>query len=91
MGPYELLEKVVETFERLNISYLVTGSIAAMAYGEPRMTNDIDIVAKIEEQHIAGLLESFSQDEYYISDEMIREAIQHQGQFKKALGTGLEI
>lgn len=69
MGPYELLEKVVETFERLDISYLVTGSVAAMAYGEPRMTNDIDIVAKIEEQHIAGLLESFPQDEYYISDE----------------------
>jgi hypothetical protein len=44
MGPYELLEKVVEPFERLDIPYLVTGSVAAMAYGEPRMTNDIDIV-----------------------------------------------
>ena len=29
MGPYELLEKVV------------TGSVASMAYGEPRFTNDI--------------------------------------------------
>jgi hypothetical protein len=56
MGPYELLEKVVETFGRLDISYLVTGSVAAMAYGEPRMTNDIDIVTKIEEQHIAAML-----------------------------------
>lgn len=81
MGPYELLEKVVEMFERLEIPYLVTGSVAAMAYGEPRMTNDIDIVAEIGEQHIAGLLESFPQDEYYISDEMIREAIRYQGQF----------
>lgn len=81
MGPYELLEKVVETFERLGISYLVTGSVAAMAYGEPRMTNDIDIVAEIGEQHVAGLLESFPPDEYYVSGEMIREAIRHQGQF----------
>ena len=40
MGPYELLEKVVKVFERLQISYLVTGSVAAMAYGEPRLTFD---------------------------------------------------
>jgi hypothetical protein len=44
MGPYELLQRVVETLERLGIPYLVTGSIATMAYGEPRLTNDIDIV-----------------------------------------------
>jgi hypothetical protein len=45
MGPFELLQKVAEAFERLDIPYLVTGSVAAMAYGEPRLTNDIDIVA----------------------------------------------
>ncbi|MFN3533265.1 MAG: hypothetical protein ACK41Q_12270 [Candidatus Brocadia sp.] len=44
MGPFELLQKIVEAFEHLQISYLVTGSIAAMAYGEPRLTNDIDVV-----------------------------------------------
>ncbi len=33
MGPYELLQKIVEVFERLRIPYLVTGSVAAMAYG----------------------------------------------------------
>ena len=81
MGPYELLQKVVETFERLHNPYLVTGSVAAMAYGEPRMTNDIDIVAEISEGHIAGLLEAFPADGYYVSDDMIREAILHRGQF----------
>jgi hypothetical protein len=81
MGPYELLEKVVATFERLEITYLVTGSVAAMAYGEPRLTNVIDIVAELGEQHIAGLLAAFPPGEYYLSDEMIREAIRNQGQF----------
>lgn len=67
---------------RLDISYLVTGSIASAAYGEPRLTNDIDIVAAIGPQHIAPLVAAFPEPEYYIDAEMIRGAIQRQGQFK---------
>ena len=72
MGPYELLQKIIEVLDRLEISYLVTGSVAAMAYGEPRLTNDIDIVAGIDERHVAGLLEAFPPEEFYLSEEMIR-------------------
>ena len=75
MGPYELLEKVVTVLDRLHIPYLVTGSVAAMAYGEPRLTNDIDIVAAIAERHIPGLITAFPAAEFYLSDEMVREAI----------------
>jgi hypothetical protein len=39
MGPYELLQRIFEILDRLGIAYLVTGSVAAMAYGEPRLTN----------------------------------------------------
>ena len=81
MGPYELLQRLVEILDRLGISYLVTGSVAAMAYGEPRLTNDIDIVAAIEERHVAGLLAAFPPEEFYISEEMIREAIRRRLQF----------
>ncbi len=81
MGPFELLQKVVKEFESLKIEYLVTGSVASMAYGEPRLTNDIDIVAGIEMRHIAGLLRVFPEDEFYISEEMIRDAVLSQGQF----------
>lgn len=59
MGPFELLERGVKALERLNIPYIVTGSVAAMAYGEPRLTNGIDIVAGVEERHIEGLLAAF--------------------------------
>ena len=71
MGPFELLQKIVEVFECLHISYLVTGSVAAMAYGESRLTNDIDIVADVKEQHIPDLLNAFPIQEFYISEEMI--------------------
>lgn len=43
MGPFELLQRIVEILERLQIPYLITESVAAMAYGESRLTNDIDI------------------------------------------------
>ena len=81
MVPYELLERVVAIFEHLGIPYLVTGSVAAMAYGEPRLTNDIDIVAEVVENQIPLLVASFPAEDYYISAEMIREAIRQRSQF----------
>jgi hypothetical protein len=81
MGPYELLAKVVAIFEQLGIPYLVTGSIAAMACGEPRLTNDIDLVAGLRESHVDGLLQAFPPEEYYISEDSIRQAIHLGTQF----------
>lgn len=40
------------------------GSVVAMAYGEPRLTNDIDIVAAVEERHVAGLVAAFPATEF---------------------------
>ena len=81
MDLFDLLKKIVEVFEGLGIPYFVTGSVASMAYGEPRLTNDIDIVAGIGDRHIAGLLVKFPADEFYISEDMVREAVQRHGQF----------
>lgn len=81
MEPFEILHRVVDVLERLSVPYLVTGSVAAMAYGEPRFTNDVDIVAAIGERHIPELLAAFPSDEFYIDGDMIREAIRSHGQF----------
>lgn len=81
MVPYELLERAVAAFERQGIPYLVTGSTAAMAYGEPRLTNDIDIVAGIEEEQVSQLVAAFPAEDYYVSAEMIHEAVRHRTQF----------
>jgi hypothetical protein len=92
MELYELLARVVETFERLRIPYLVTGSVASMAYGEPRLTNDIDLVAGIQEEDIPGLLAAFPANAFYLSEQAIREGIQRQGQFNIIHpGSGLKV
>jgi hypothetical protein len=38
-------EFTIAQLEAVGIAYMVTGSVAAMLYGVPRMTNDMDIVA----------------------------------------------
>lgn len=81
MGPYELLQIVANALKKLKIPYIVTGSVASMAYGEPRLTNDIDIVASITKKHIPGLLKSFPEDKFYISEDAIEKAIKKPGQF----------
>ena len=81
MEQYELLRHLVRCFESLGIKYFVTGSIASMAYGEPRLTNDIDVVADIKKEHIEGLKDCFPEDEFYLSEEAIKEAIDRHRQF----------
>ena len=81
MELFELLAHVVETFKRLRIPYFVTGSVASMAYGEPRLTNDIDVVAEIRDTHVPDLLAAFPSDAFYLSEEAIRDALIRHGQF----------
>jgi len=44
---------------------MVTGSIASIIYGEPRMTHDIDLVIKLNEKEIPDLAGFFPADEFY--------------------------
>ncbi|MBN2320292.1 MAG: hypothetical protein JXR49_14505 [Acidobacteria bacterium] len=81
MDPYKLLERIAGILENLHIPYLVTGSVAAMAFGEPRMTNDIDVVAAVGYEHVDGLMAAFPEEEFYISEAAIRDAVRHQTQF----------
>mgnify|MGYP001589980093 CR=1 FL=1 len=81
MDLHELLKHIANTFESLKIQYLITGSIASIFYGEPRFTNDIDVVADIREEHIPALLKHFPESEFYLSEDAIRDAIRHKYQF----------
>lgn len=92
MEPFELLIVVSNIFEKLKIPYFVTGSIASMTYGEPRFTNDIDMVADIQDWDIPGLISGFPEHEYYIDAESIDLAIRSKSQFNIIhLTSGLKI
>ncbi len=92
MNQAELLRYVVETLEALGVDYMVSGSQASIYYGEPRMTQDIDIIADVTLSHLRSLLERFGSPKFYLSEEAAREAVLARGQFNIIHSpTGLKI
>ena len=70
----EALNKVIECFDKLGITYYIGGSVASSAYGMARATMDVDLVANIEISKVDSLVKSLETD-YYIDAEMINNAI----------------
>jgi hypothetical protein len=65
MLQHDLFFLFTEPLERLNITYMVTGSVACIVYGEPRMTHDIDLVLKLEESDFDKMMHAFPLDDFY--------------------------
>ncbi|MGE0130082.1 MAG: hypothetical protein AB7U82_18515 [Blastocatellales bacterium] len=71
---------VTQALEELRIPYLIGGSVASIIHGEPRLTNDIDLVAEIKEEHIPHLV-SRLEAEFYIDDKAIHRAVRERKSF----------
>ena len=76
----DILKSVTARLEDADIPYMVTGSMAANYYATPRMTRDIDLVVELAEADVRQVVGLF-QDEYYIDQEMVRQAVQNQTMF----------
>lgn len=74
------LTPVIETFNRLQIPYLIGGSVASSLLGIPRSTNDADLVADLHPDQITPLITAL-QNEYYLSETAIHEALARKSSF----------
>jgi len=81
MDQNDLLRHVVGVLDQQQIIYAVVGSIASAAYGEPRMTRDIDIIIRLARPQVAALCRAFPDDQYYVSTAAADEAVAQDGQF----------
>lgn len=81
LNPFQLMQRVAEFLEAHHIPYRVVGSLASMAYGEPRFTNDVDMLVALTFDKIRVLCEAFTLPDYYLSENAMREAISRQSQF----------
>jgi hypothetical protein len=77
----DLLTKVAETLTKLRVPYAVVGSIASSMYGEPRNTNDIDIVLDLQPDHVLPFCEEFPSPEFYLSRTAVESAVTKRFQF----------
>ncbi len=65
MPEHDFYTIFIQPIEKLNIEYMVTGSIAAIFYGQPRLTHDIDIVIHLRSQDIDEFCNTFPLEKFY--------------------------
>ena len=62
----ELIDLFIRPLNDHNIRYVITGSVASMVYGEPRLTNDVDVVLDITSRDISRLIVAFPEENFYL-------------------------
>ena len=81
MEQLDLLRRVVAALEGMGVTYMLVGSYGSGAWGEPRLTRDIDLVASLSADDAEPLIRAFPLPEFYVSIDAVREAIRREGQF----------
>jgi hypothetical protein len=66
MPEAELSLMFLRPLNQLGLRYIVSGSIAAILYGEPRFTNDLDVVVFLRHDDIRRLAEAFPSPDFYV-------------------------
>jgi len=66
--------------DRLAIPYVTAGSFASSVHGEPRSTDDVDIVADLRSHQVEPLARALG-PEWYVSLETARDAVLHGASF----------
>ncbi len=76
----EFLEKLIGLIESAGIPYAVCGSLSSGLHGQPRATNDADIIIEPTKDQLNNLLKSLEIG-YYVSKEAAFEAMNEHSMF----------
>ena len=63
-GPNALLV-FIRPLNALGSPYMVTGSVASIYYGEPRLTHDVDVILQLSSSDAAALVRAFPTEDFY--------------------------
>jgi hypothetical protein len=75
-----VLKLVTARLEGAGIAYMLTGSIAAGYYAEPRMTRDVDLVVELEADDAARVANLF-EPEFLVDADTIARAVRRRAMF----------
>ncbi len=65
MPERDLFKIFIARLNHLNVPYMITGSVAAIMYGEPRLTHDIDLVVELQSGDVEKFCDAFPLEEFY--------------------------
>ena len=71
--------------DRLGVPYVTAGSFASSLHGEPRSTDDVDLVADLRAGHAAPLVSAL-RGAWYVSEEVVGDAIARGASFNAIQG-----
>ena len=79
----DLYTRMLLPLNRTGLKFMITGSVAVIAYGEPRTTNDVDIVIDLSPDNAYKLHRAYASSDFYAppADVMAMEAEEAEGQF----------
>ena len=66
MDSLKIIQKFLQPLNDLNIEYVITGSVASIVYGNPRLTHDIDLVVNINKNQVESFLSKFNPNKFYL-------------------------
>jgi hypothetical protein len=70
----DLIRLFIGPLDQLELPYMITGGVAAVIYGDPRFTRDIDIVLALESASADSLAAAFVGGDFYVPpQEVLRE------------------
>jgi hypothetical protein len=76
----DFLKCLIAFFEKSTIPYMISGSVASSFHGEPRATNDVDIVIVVTKSQLHEFVQSLGK-EYYVSAVAAENALRHNSMF----------
>ncbi len=76
----QIIASAIQQLDHLKIPYFISGGIASIIYGDPRLTNDADLVIRIFPFHIPKFVQAF-EGEFVISADAIQAALQNRRAF----------
>ncbi len=71
----DFMKMILSALDRAGIDYLIGGAVAAWAWGEPRSTQDLDMVIQLSTEKINILSKELERVEIYLPPEIIFENI----------------
>ena len=92
-----LLQQVVEALERINVPYMIGGSVALGVWATPRMTHDLDLVVDLPLAGIPDFCAQFPVERYYLDPAAMTAAFRRrdsrsQGRYSFVdMNTGLKV
>jgi len=77
----DFLHKLIAFLEEVQIAYMIAGSLGSSFYGQPRATQDVDVVIDPSDDQLDRLIALLERNDCYVSRDAARDALQRRTMF----------